>query len=64
MFMLYLFNQMILPFPFSSVMFVQKSFKFSITVISFSYDICRSFQHQQHFTILDNFLYARIKSNE
>ena len=30
MFMLYLFNQMILPFPFSSVMFVQKSFKFSI----------------------------------
>ena len=35
MFMLYLFNQMILPFPFSSVMFVQKSFKFSITVISY-----------------------------
>ena len=31
MFMLYLFNQMIL---LSSVMFVQKSFKFSITVIS------------------------------
>ena len=30
MFMLYLFNQMILPFPFSSVRFVQKSLKFSI----------------------------------
>ena len=41
MFMLYLFNQMILP---SSVMFVQKSFKFSITVISLSYDICSAFQ--------------------
>ena len=37
MFMLYLFNQMILPFPFSSVMFVQKSFKFFITVISLRY---------------------------
>ena len=44
MFMLYLFNQMILPFPFSSVMFVQKSFKFSVTVISLSYDICSAFQ--------------------
>ena len=61
MFMLYLFNQMILP---SSVMFVQKSFKFSITVISWSHDICSAFQDQQHFTILDNFLYAKIKSNE
>ena len=30
---------MSLPFPFSSIMFVQKSFKFSITVISLSYDI-------------------------
>ena len=40
----YAFNQMILPFPFSSVMFVQKSFKFSITVISLSYDICSAFQ--------------------
>ena len=44
MFMLYLFNQIILPFPFSSVMFVRKSFKFSITVISLSYDICSAFQ--------------------
>ena len=44
MLMLYLFYQMILPFPFSSVMFVQKSFKFSITVISLSYDICSAFQ--------------------
>ena len=44
MFMLYLCNQMILPFPFSSVMFVQKSFKFSITVISLSYNICSAFQ--------------------
>ena len=44
MFKLYLFNQMNLPFPFSSVMFVQKSFKFSITVISLSYDICIAFQ--------------------
>ena len=43
-FMLYLFNQIILPFPFSSVMFVQKSFKFSITVKSLSYDICSAFQ--------------------
>ena len=44
MFLLYLFNQMSLPFPFSSIMFVQKSFKFSITVISLSYDICIAFQ--------------------
>ena len=43
MFMLYLFNQMILPFHFSSVMFVQNSFKFSITVISLSYDIRSAF---------------------
>ena len=64
MFMLYLFNQIILPFPFSSVIFVEKSFKFSITVISLSYDICSAFQDYQHFTILDNFLYAKIKSNE
>ena len=32
------------PGVFSSVMFVQKSFKFSITVISLSYDICNAFQ--------------------
>ena len=44
MFTLYLFNQMSLLFPFSSIMFVQKSFKFSITVISLSYDICIAFQ--------------------
>ena len=44
MFTLYLFNQMSLPFPFSSIMFVQKSFTFSITVISLSYDICNAFQ--------------------
>ena len=44
MFTLYLFNQMIIPFPFSSVMLVQKSFKLSITVISLSYDICSAFQ--------------------
>ena len=36
MFKLYLFNQMSLPFPFSSIMFVQESFKFSVTVISLS----------------------------
>ena len=41
--MLYLFNQMTLPFYFSSAMFVQKSFKFSTTVISFSYDIRSAF---------------------
>ena len=64
MFTLYLFNQMILSFPYSSVMFVQKSFKFSVTVISLSYDICSAFQDKQHFTILGNFLYAKIKSNE
>ena len=45
MFMLYSFDQMILPFPFSSVMFVQKSFKFSVAVISLSYDICSAFQN-------------------
>ena len=39
MFMLYLFNKIVLPFPFSSVMFVQKSFKFSITVISLSFKL-------------------------
>ena len=43
MFMLYFFNQMILPFHFTSFMFVQKSFKFSITVIRLSYDICSAF---------------------
>ena len=43
MFMLYLFNQMSPSFSFSSIMFVQKSFKFSITVISLSYDICIDF---------------------
>ena len=44
MFTLYIFNQMSLPFPFSSIMFVQISFKFPITVISLSYDICTAFQ--------------------
>ena len=43
MFMFYLFDQMIPPFPFSSVMFVEKSFEFSIIVISLSYDICSPF---------------------
>ena len=36
MFMLYFFNQIILPFHFTSFMFVQKSFKFSITFIRLS----------------------------
>ena len=49
---------------FSSTMFVQKSFKLSITAISLSIDICSAFQNQQHFTIVGNFLYAKIKSNE
>ena len=44
-FMLYLFNQMILPFHFTSTMFVQKSFQFSITAVSLSYDICSGFQN-------------------
>ena len=44
-FMLYLFNQMILPFCFSSAMFVQKSFEFSITAIILSYDKCSAFQN-------------------
>ena len=35
---------MSLPFPFSSIMFVQKSLKFPIAVISLSYDICIAFQ--------------------
>ena len=39
-----LINQMILPFHFSSFMFVQKSFKFSITVIRLSYDKCSAFK--------------------
>ena len=47
-----------------STMFVQKSFKFSITAISLSYDICSAFQNLQHFTIVGNSLYAKIKSNE
>ena len=41
--MLYLFNQMILPFHFGSVMSVQQSFKFSVTVISLSNDKCSAF---------------------
>ena len=44
-FMLYLFNQMILPFNFSSTMSVQKSLIFSVTAISLSYDIYRAFQN-------------------
>ena len=44
MFMLYLFNQNDSAIPLNFVMFVQKSFKFSITVISLSYDICSAFQ--------------------
>ena len=44
-FMLYLFNQIILPFHFSSTMFVQKSFKFSITAVSLSDNIRRAFQN-------------------
>ena len=49
MFMLYLFNQMILPFHFSSVLFLQNSFKFSIAVISLSYDICNAFSKLKTF---------------
>ena len=37
--MLYLINQMILLFHFSSTVFVQKSFKFTITAISLIYEI-------------------------
>ena len=44
-FMLYLFNHMILPFHFSSTMFVHKSIKFSVTAISLSYDTCGAFQN-------------------
>ena len=62
--MLYLFNQMMLPFHFSATMFVRKSFKFSTTAISISYDICSAFQNEQHFTFVGNFLYAEIKLNE
>ena len=42
-FMLYLFNQMMLPFHFSSTMFARKSYKFSVTTISLSYDIRSAF---------------------
>ena len=44
-FMLYSINQMFLPFHSSFTMFVQKSFKFSITAISLRYDICSAFQN-------------------
>ena len=44
-FMLQLFNQIMLPFHFSSAMFARKSFKFSITAISLSYDISSAFQN-------------------
>ena len=44
MFTVYIFNQISLPFPFSSIMFVQKGFTFLITVIRLSYDICTAFQ--------------------
>ena len=44
-FMIYLFNQMILPFQFSSTMFVQKSFKFSVTAISLSCDTRSAFHN-------------------
>ena len=49
---------------FISTMFLQKSFTFSVTAISSSYDICDAFQNQQHFTIVGNFLYDKIKSND
>ena len=58
--MLYLFNQMILPFCFSSTMFVQKSFKFSVTATSLSDDVCSA----MHLPIVGNFLLAKIKSNK
>ena len=44
-FTLYLFRQMILPFHFSCTMFAQKSFKFSVTAFSLSYEICIAFQN-------------------
>ena len=31
--------------------------------VSLSYNICCAFQNLQHFTIVGNFLYAKIKSN-
>ena len=55
---------MILTFHFSSTMFVQKSFKFSITAVSISHDTWSAFQNERYFTIVGNFLYAKIKSNE
>ena len=62
--MLHLLNQMILQICYSSTIFVQKSSKFSITAVSLSYDICSVFQNKQRFTIVGNFLYAKIKSDE
>ena len=44
-FMLYIFNQMILPFHESSTMLVQKSSEFSVTAISLTYDIYSAFQN-------------------
>ena len=49
---MFMLNQMILQFYFRSTIFVQKSFKFSITAISLSYDTCSAFQ------------YVKIKSDE
>ena len=66
MFMLYLFNQMILLFPFSSVMFVQKSLKFSIAVISsvqvMTYAVLFKISNILPFRVTSYML--RIKSNE
>ena len=42
-FMFYLFNQMIVPFHYCSIIFVEKSLKFSFDAISSSYDIFGAF---------------------
>ena len=64
--MLYLFNQIMLSFHFSSTMFARKSFKFSISAISLSYDICSAFFKISNILpcIVGNLLYAKIKLNK
>ena len=53
-FMLYLFNQMILPFHLSSTMFVKKSFRFSIITISLLPYLCFTYLIKwfYHFTLV------------
>ena len=64
-FMLYLFNQRVLPFTLVLPCWCKRVLNFLLnTAVSLSYDICSAFQSLQHFPIVGNFLYAMIESNE